>query len=41
MFIAEYSHSKSYFHFEVADELPGEGILKGKEGELRFKRIPG
>lgn len=39
MFIAEYSHSKSYLHLEVADELPEEGILKGKEGELRFKRI--
>lgn len=39
MFITEYSHSKSYVHFEVSDELPEEGILKGKEGELRFKRI--
>lgn len=39
MFITEYSHSKSYYHFEVPGELPEEGILKGKEGELRFKRI--
>lgn len=39
MFIAEYSHSRSYYHFEVPDKLPEEGILKGKEGTLRFKRI--
>lgn len=39
MFVAEYSHSKSYFDFEVADELPEEGILKGREGDLKFKRI--
>lgn len=39
MFIAEYRHSSSYFHFEVPDKLPEEGILKGKEGELRFKRV--
>lgn len=39
MFIAEYSHSKSYYHFEVSGELPEEGVPKGKEGELRFKRI--
>ena len=39
MFVAEYSHSKSYACFEVADELPEEGILKGEEGEFRYKRI--
>ncbi|HEL1618529.1 TPA: leucine-rich repeat domain-containing protein [Streptococcus suis] len=38
MFVTEYSY-ESYFHFEVSGELPEEGILKGKEGELRFKRI--
>lgn len=39
MFIAEYNHDKSYAHFEVPGTLPEEGILKGKEGEIRFKRI--
>lgn len=38
MFTAEYSF-KNYFHFEVSAELPEEGILKGNQGELRFKRI--
>lgn len=40
MFIAEYSHSKSYFDFEVSAQLPEEGMLRGHDGELRFKRMP-
>lgn len=39
MYTAEYSYGKSMWHFEVPDELPDEGFLKGKGGELRFKRI--
>ncbi|HFI0795342.1 TPA: leucine-rich repeat domain-containing protein [Streptococcus suis] len=38
MFVTECSY-ESYFHFKVSGELPEEGILKGKKGELRFKRI--
>lgn len=38
MFIAEYD-SKFYRDFEVSEELPKEGILKGREGDLRFKRV--
>ena len=40
MYCEEYSHRKNYWEFEVVGELPNEGVLKGKEGEFRFKRIP-
>ena len=40
MYCEEYSHLKNYWEFEVVGELPNEGVLKGKEGEFRFKRIP-
>lgn len=39
MYVAEYSYSESYFHFEVADVLPEEGLLKGEKGQIWFKRV--
>lgn len=40
MYYFEYSHLKNYWEFEVVGELPDEGVLKGKEGNFRFKRVP-
>jgi len=40
MYCEEYAHQKNYREFEVEGELPDEGVLKGKEGEFRFRRIP-
>ena len=39
MYTAQYSCSKSYFHFEVPEELPEEGLLEGNSGKIRFKRV--
>jgi hypothetical protein len=39
MFVSEYTHSRTYFDFEVTGGLPQEGILTGNEGKVRFKRI--
>ena len=39
MYTAQYSCSKSYFHFKVPEELPEEGLLEGNSGKIRFKRV--
>ena len=39
MYEAEYHHPNAYWDFETKEELPEEGLLKGHEGQIRFKRI--
>ena len=39
MYETEYHHPNAYWDFETKEELPEEGLLKGHEGQIRFKRI--